>query len=43
MDKFRFVKAEYKIDYQASGFDAQAHEDDPGHNTQGFKYEVVFF
>jgi hypothetical protein len=33
MDKFRFVKAKYKIDEQASCFDAQANEDEPSHNT----------
>jgi hypothetical protein len=43
LDKFRFVETKNKIDYQTSGFNAQANEDDPGNNMQGYKYEVVSF
>ena len=43
MDKFRPVETENKIDDQASSFNAQTNEDDPGNNTQAIKYEVVSF
>ena len=43
MDKFRVEETENKIDDQASGINAQANEDDPGNNMQGFKYEDVVF
>ena len=43
LDKFRVVQAEYKIDDQGAGFDAQADEDDPSHNAQDCKGEVVVF
>jgi hypothetical protein len=43
MDNFGFVETENKINYQTSGFNAQANEDDPRNNMQGNKYEVVSF
>ena len=42
----KFIAAftqEYKIDDQGAGFDAQADEDDPSHNAQDCKGEVVVF
>jgi hypothetical protein len=43
LDKFRFEQTENKIYNQATGFNAQAYKDDPSHNMQAFKYEVVVF
>jgi hypothetical protein len=43
MDNFGFEKAVNEIDDQTSGFNAQANEDDPRNNMQGYKYEVVSF
>jgi hypothetical protein len=43
LDKFGLVQTENKIDYQASGFNAEANEDDPGNNVYYLEYEVVCF
>jgi hypothetical protein len=43
LDKFRFVQTENEIDDQASGFNAQANENDPGNNLQDYKYKVALF
>ena len=43
MDKFRFKETENKIDYQGSGFNAQANENDPGNNKKTCKYDVTSF
>jgi hypothetical protein len=43
MDNFRFEETVNKIDYQGSGFNAQANKDDPANYLQAYKYEVVSF